>query len=230
MTSRRRGWCPSARCSTSSPRAATTWRRSCSACTSPMRTTAAASTTARGRSMLALGVGLEEAARRAAGARQGSFSGGRDIGVVFNRPGHGGRHACCRPVGGVGAQYTPAAGWAQAIRYRARGARGRLLRAQHRRGARRRRLDRHQRLLVGAQHRHHPAPADAVLHRGQRATASRCRRTCRPPAATSPPTWPAFRGLHDPRGRRRRSAGGRRADSRAAVARVREARARCCCA
>ena len=54
-------------------------------------------------------------------ARAGSFSGGRDIGVVFNLPGRGGP-ACCRPVGGVGAQYTPAAGWAQAIRYRARDA------------------------------------------------------------------------------------------------------------
>jgi 2-oxoisovalerate dehydrogenase E1 component len=66
--------------------------------------------------MLALGVSLEDAAA-APLARSGSFSGGRDIGVVFNRPGEGGvtvLPAC----GGVGAQYTPAAGWAQAIRYR----------------------------------------------------------------------------------------------------------------
>src|SRR5215475_11079127 len=66
--------------------------------------------------MLALGVSAEEAAAGPL-ARSGSFSGGRDIGVVFNRPGHGA--ATVLPAcGGVGAQYTPAAGWAQAIRYR----------------------------------------------------------------------------------------------------------------
>ena len=66
--------------------------------------------------MLALGVSLEDAAAGPL-ARSGSFSGGRDIGVIFNRPGHGG--ATVLPAcGGVGAQYTPAAGWAQAIRYR----------------------------------------------------------------------------------------------------------------
>ncbi|HEV7135194.1 MAG TPA: transketolase C-terminal domain-containing protein [Steroidobacteraceae bacterium] len=65
--------------------------------------------------MLALGVGLEDAAAGPL-ARQGSFSGGRDIGVVFNKPGRG--EATVLPAcGGVGAQYTPAAGWAQAIRY-----------------------------------------------------------------------------------------------------------------
>jgi 2-oxoisovalerate dehydrogenase E1 component len=65
--------------------------------------------------MLALGVDLEEAAAGPL-ARTGSFSGGRDIGVVFNKPGRGG--ATVLPAcGGVGAQYTPAAGWAQAIRY-----------------------------------------------------------------------------------------------------------------
>jgi 2-oxoisovalerate dehydrogenase E1 component len=66
--------------------------------------------------MLALGTSLEDAA---AGPlmREGAFSSGRDIGVVFNKPGLGGvtgLPAC----GGVGTQYTPAAGWAQAIRYR----------------------------------------------------------------------------------------------------------------
>jgi 2-oxoisovalerate dehydrogenase E1 component len=66
--------------------------------------------------MLALGVGLEEAAA-APLARTGSFSGGRDIGVVFNLPGRGGP-SVLPACGGVGAQYTPAAGWAQAIRYR----------------------------------------------------------------------------------------------------------------
>jgi 2-oxoisovalerate dehydrogenase E1 component len=66
--------------------------------------------------MLALGVSAEEAAAGPL-ARADSFSGGRDIGVVFNRPGRGG--ATVLPsCGGVGAQYTPAAGWAQAIRYR----------------------------------------------------------------------------------------------------------------
>ncbi|MHB8816029.1 MAG: alpha-ketoacid dehydrogenase subunit alpha/beta [Steroidobacteraceae bacterium] len=65
--------------------------------------------------MLALGLELEEAAAGPL-ARVGSFSGGRDIGVVFNKPGRGG--ATVLPAcGGVGAQYTPAAGWAQAIRY-----------------------------------------------------------------------------------------------------------------
>src|SRR6516165_8104664 len=66
--------------------------------------------------MLALGVSLEEAAAGPL-ARSGSFSGGRDIGVVFNRPGQG-SPTVLPACGGVGTQYTPAAGWAQAIRYR----------------------------------------------------------------------------------------------------------------
>jgi len=50
-------------------------------------------------------------------ARAGGYSDGRDIGVVFNYPNPGG--ACALPMcGGVGAQYTPTAGWAQAIQYR----------------------------------------------------------------------------------------------------------------
>ena len=66
--------------------------------------------------MLALGLELEEAAA-APLARAGSFSDGRDIGVVFNMPSRGG--ATVMPAcGGVGAQYTPTAGWAQAIRFR----------------------------------------------------------------------------------------------------------------
>jgi 2-oxoisovalerate dehydrogenase E1 component len=66
--------------------------------------------------MLALGLDLEEAAAGPL-ARAGAFSDGRDIGVVFNMPSHGG--ATVLPAcGGVGAQYTPVAGWAQAIRYR----------------------------------------------------------------------------------------------------------------
>ncbi|MEP7247778.1 MAG: transketolase C-terminal domain-containing protein [Gammaproteobacteria bacterium] len=66
--------------------------------------------------MLALGLDLEEAAAGPL-ARAGSFSDGRDIGVVFNMPSQGA--ATVLPAcGGVGAQYTPTAGWAQAIRYR----------------------------------------------------------------------------------------------------------------
>jgi 2-oxoisovalerate dehydrogenase E1 component len=66
--------------------------------------------------MLALGVTLEDAAAGPL-ARTGSFSGGRDIGVVFNHPGRD-APTVLPACGGVGAQYTPAAGWAQAIRYR----------------------------------------------------------------------------------------------------------------
>jgi len=66
--------------------------------------------------MLSLGVSLEDAAAGPL-ARSGSFSGGRDIGVVFNLPGRG-APTVLPSCGGVGTQYTPAAGWAQAIRYR----------------------------------------------------------------------------------------------------------------
>jgi 2-oxoisovalerate dehydrogenase E1 component len=66
--------------------------------------------------MLTLGASPEELAAGPL-ARAGSCTGGRDIGVVFNRPGHGGP-SVLPAVGGVGAQYTPATGWAQAIRYR----------------------------------------------------------------------------------------------------------------
>ena len=67
--------------------------------------------------LLSLGVPLADALGSGMG-RSGGYSGGRDIGVVFNYPNPGGAHAL--PMcGGVGAQYTPAAGWAQAIRYKA---------------------------------------------------------------------------------------------------------------
>ncbi|HET7757507.1 MAG TPA: transketolase C-terminal domain-containing protein, partial [Steroidobacteraceae bacterium] len=66
--------------------------------------------------MLTLGVSLEDAAAGPL-ARSGAFSGGRDIGVVFNLPGQG-APTVLPACGGVGTQYTPAAGWAQAIRYR----------------------------------------------------------------------------------------------------------------
>ena len=66
--------------------------------------------------LLALGVDPEDALGSAMG-RAGGYSDGRDIGVVFNYPNAHGPSAL--PMcGGVGAQYTPIAGWAQAIRYR----------------------------------------------------------------------------------------------------------------
>uniref|UniRef100_UPI001820ABA9 alpha-ketoacid dehydrogenase subunit alpha/beta n=1 Tax=Sphingomonas sp. TaxID=28214 RepID=UPI001820ABA9 len=68
--------------------------------------------------LLALGVPLADALGSGMG-REGGYSDGRDIGVVFNYPNPGGCHAL--PMcGGVGAQYTPAAGWAQAIIYKER--------------------------------------------------------------------------------------------------------------
>src|SRR5205809_2962085 len=66
--------------------------------------------------LLALGVSLADALGSGMGLA-GGYSDGRDIGVVFNYPNPGGAHAL--PMcGGVGAQYTPAAGWAQAIAYK----------------------------------------------------------------------------------------------------------------
>lgn len=65
--------------------------------------------------VLAVGVDLEDAAAGPL-ARSGGFSDGRDIGVVFNKPGRG-AVTVLPACGGVGAQYTPAAGWAQAIGY-----------------------------------------------------------------------------------------------------------------
>ena len=66
--------------------------------------------------LLALGVPLADALGSGMGLA-GGYSDGRDIGVVFNYPNPGGAHAL--PMcGGVGAQYTPAAGWAQAIEYK----------------------------------------------------------------------------------------------------------------
>ena len=50
-------------------------------------------------------------------ARPGGVSAGRDVGVVFNMPSRG-RATILPMAGDVGSQYTPAAGWAQAIRYR----------------------------------------------------------------------------------------------------------------
>ena len=67
--------------------------------------------------LLALGVPIVDALASGMG-RSGGYSDGRDIGVVFNFPNPAGAHAL--PMcGGVGAQYTPAVGWAQAVRYKA---------------------------------------------------------------------------------------------------------------
>ncbi len=68
--------------------------------------------------LLALGVPPEEALGSAMG-RAGGYSDGRDIGVVFNYPNPNGASAL--PMcGGVGAQFTPTAGYAQAIEFHTR--------------------------------------------------------------------------------------------------------------
>jgi|694.fasta_scaffold119654_1 2-oxoisovalerate dehydrogenase E1 component len=68
--------------------------------------------------LLALGVPLEEALGSSM-ARAGGYSDGRDIGVVFNYPNPSGP-AALPMCGGVGSQYTPTVGWAQAVEYRER--------------------------------------------------------------------------------------------------------------
>ena len=66
--------------------------------------------------LLALGLSLDDALGSPLG-RAGGFSDGRDIGVVGNLPNRDG--AVGLPMSGdVGSQYTPTAGWAQAITYR----------------------------------------------------------------------------------------------------------------
>src|SRR5436189_2130296 len=66
---------------------------------------------------LLLALGVDPADALGSGmARAGGYSDGRDIGAVFNYPNPNGAPAL--PMcGGVGAQYTPTAGWAQAITY-----------------------------------------------------------------------------------------------------------------
>ncbi len=67
---------------------------------------------------LALGLPVEEALASTMMRAEG-MSGGRDVGVVINRPNRDG--PCLLPAcGGVGTQFTPATGWAQSLRYRAR--------------------------------------------------------------------------------------------------------------
>ncbi|MEO1541754.1 MAG: transketolase C-terminal domain-containing protein [Pseudomonadota bacterium] len=65
--------------------------------------------------LLPLGVAPEEMLRSALG-REGGYSSGRDIGVVFNRMSDTQPHVLPM-AGGVGAQFTPALGYAQAIKY-----------------------------------------------------------------------------------------------------------------
>jgi 2-oxoisovalerate dehydrogenase E1 component len=65
--------------------------------------------------VLSQGLTIEEAFASSM-AKEKSMSGGRDIGVVFNMHSRG--NATILPTSGdVGSQYTPAVGWAQAIRY-----------------------------------------------------------------------------------------------------------------
>lgn len=67
--------------------------------------------------LLSIGVPPVEALGSAM-MRAGGYSDGRDIGVVFNYPNPDGVMAL--PMsGGVGTQYTPTAGWAQALAYHA---------------------------------------------------------------------------------------------------------------
>jgi 2-oxoisovalerate dehydrogenase E1 component len=65
--------------------------------------------------LLSLGLTIEDALGSPLG-RAGGFSDGRDIGVVCNLPGDG-RPTVLPMAGDVGSQYTPVAGWAQAVRY-----------------------------------------------------------------------------------------------------------------
>src|ERR671915_1197529 len=65
--------------------------------------------------LITLGLSIEDAFASPLG-RSGGFSDGRDIGVVCNLPNREG--AVVIPMSGdVGSQYTPVAGWAQAITY-----------------------------------------------------------------------------------------------------------------
>ena len=65
--------------------------------------------------LLSIGLSIEDALASPLG-RSGGFSDGRDIGVVCNLPNRNG--PVVLPMSGdVGSQYTPAAGWAQAITY-----------------------------------------------------------------------------------------------------------------
>ncbi|ALO47420.1 alpha-ketoacid dehydrogenase subunit alpha/beta [Pseudohongiella spirulinae] len=67
--------------------------------------------------VMTLGLELEDAIAPCM-AKAGGYSDGRDIGVVCNYPNPKRNGAMLFPMcGGVGAQYSPIAGWAQSIRY-----------------------------------------------------------------------------------------------------------------
>ncbi len=66
--------------------------------------------------VLSLGLEVEDALA-APLATSGSYSDGRDIGVVCNYPNPDRGCSLIPMSGGVGAQYTPMTGWAQSIRY-----------------------------------------------------------------------------------------------------------------
>lgn len=66
--------------------------------------------------LLSLGLDLEDAMAAPMG-KSGSYSNGRDIGVVCNKP-DADSVKVLPMAGDVGSQYTPAIGWAQAIEYR----------------------------------------------------------------------------------------------------------------
>ncbi|WP_083704992.1 transketolase C-terminal domain-containing protein [Motiliproteus sp. MSK22-1] len=67
--------------------------------------------------VLSLGLDMDEAVASPM-AKSGGYSDGRDIGVVCNYPNTDRKGAMLFPMcGGVGAQYSPIAGWAQSIVY-----------------------------------------------------------------------------------------------------------------
>ena len=68
--------------------------------------------------LLSLGLTVQEALASTM-MRSGSLSNGRDVGVIYNLPRTRGITAL-PGAGGVGTQYTPTVGWAQALVYRAR--------------------------------------------------------------------------------------------------------------
>lgn len=67
--------------------------------------------------MLSIGLTVEDAIS-APMMKSGGYSDGRDIGVVCNMPAADGKITVQPMSGDVGSQYTPSAGWAQAIEYR----------------------------------------------------------------------------------------------------------------
>ena len=146
-----------------SARAAMTWRRCCSGL--QLKDGDAACGYYRSRPLLlALGVPLADALGSAwaspAAIRTGAISAS-----CSTTPIPGGAHAL--PMcGGVGAQYTPAAGWAQAIDYKQQGA-GRRAGGRDRAGARRRRELRDRWILVRANYCDDTIFAAAILRRGQ---------------------------------------------------------------